>query len=295
MRTILSVVSFTVLSVVLFSCQREVQEPNPNNPVIESEGAILWKYAEIDTTLPRGLDTTLIILYEYDAQSRVSRIITLHREDTATTPEYRFRDTVAFSYTGNDTLPNLARRYYGDYYGNWAHSERHLVFNAAKLVSDSVYEEFFQAVPFGTLYKSSRAYYYTHGGAVINSTERTRQFSPSTSLRETFIVINRTLGNGNIATENAVMTGGTSGGWDMQISYDNKKNPFYLFKAEIPSYITCPEWLHPANNPVSFTSVSGYMNKTLQYIYQNNNLPAKVVVKEIPGSAYEYTGLFFYR
>lgn len=92
--------SFIVSSllVVLFSCQREVDETLTQNA--QQDEPLLERLVLLDTTLPAPLDTIYYGKFLYDAQRRINKIFWI----TISAPD---RDTVFQTayYNGNDTLP----------------------------------------------------------------------------------------------------------------------------------------------------------------------------------------------
>lgn len=88
-------------AILFFSCQREIDILPDTTP---NEGTVLWKYVEMDTTMPSGLDTVDVYFFEYDLQKRIVRLTNYYRDDTSSSPAYPYNSITEFFYTGNDTL-----------------------------------------------------------------------------------------------------------------------------------------------------------------------------------------------
>lgn len=99
------IIPFLSLLIVLsWSCQQEPDDMLPDtDPGTPADSTLLYKFCEIDETLPAGADTTSTMLYSYDNQKRIKR-----KEYTDHTSTLPFRVIDDYFYQGADTLPYKA-------------------------------------------------------------------------------------------------------------------------------------------------------------------------------------------
>jgi hypothetical protein len=92
------IILLVFFSVLVISCQREVDETLPQSG--QQGETLLERLVLLDTTLPAPLDTIYYGKFLYDAQKRINKIFWI----TISAPD---RDTVFQTayYNGNDTLP----------------------------------------------------------------------------------------------------------------------------------------------------------------------------------------------
>jgi hypothetical protein len=121
-----------VVSVCLFSCQREIIDPNVDQAGVDS--SFLSKIIYLDTTLPSGMDTVSKGVFSYDNQKRLSNLLV--NGPAIITSSY------SFSYNGTDSIPKLVVETDFEYNGpgTKAVDSVFFVYSGNQVIKDSILE-----------------------------------------------------------------------------------------------------------------------------------------------------------
>lgn len=98
MKVFSGFVGAVILLVCFSSCQKEIDWELNNRT--QADSIYIQKIISLDTTLPSGLDTGFITLYNYDSRKRV-----LKKTETEYDLGVQYTNYYFYSYLGNDTLP----------------------------------------------------------------------------------------------------------------------------------------------------------------------------------------------
>lgn len=101
MKKSVYILSFILLSVQLFSCQREVEDIFSQR--VTADSSFLQRVVQLDTSFASGLDTIAIIQFSYDSRKR----LVLTRTTWFDRGTHNLLDSARESryYNGNDTFP----------------------------------------------------------------------------------------------------------------------------------------------------------------------------------------------
>ena len=294
MKTITTI--FSLLIILLFSsCQKEldIDLPTGGNGTT-NDSTVLWKYLQVDTKLPPGLDTLGFSLFEYDNQDRISKINLYDRSDTSSSSAYTGHAETKYYYSGNDTLPFKTTFFTNDF---------------GFAMTDTIYYNYQQGFvsydssisflddPFGpTRYMTVRN--FSNGGSNVASNQKTYTWiypSPPFLCESNLIYVIGYL-NGNIVSENGSSTGCGVGGWDIQASYDNKVNPFYSLSIPYRTLLDSRGFfqLQQKNNTTETVSSSMNQHTKSSYTYRNDGYPLVVRVQDLFDIDHGYKGIYFY-
>ena len=122
------------MAIVIVSCQKESSTeppsngPNGNNNPPANDSTLLWKYVELDTSLPSSLDTSYKIIFSYDDKKRLNQYYSTDCVDD---------ENVEFFYSGNDTLPYKAAGVWTSY-GKVYHDTTFLLYLNGLVFPDSI-------------------------------------------------------------------------------------------------------------------------------------------------------------
>lgn len=289
MKTIFSILGVIAISFVIVSCQREVDDNIPDF----NDGPRLVKYIEVDTVDAFNLpgDTSIVHLFSYDAQKRVSRHImkwySLGFPDADQT-------TTDYFYNGNDTLPFKSIAYYKN--GPEDFIDTTFFFYANGLVvKDSVFET---NISTGQFYGIDVDEYIQSGNTVsrVSRSYFSRNTSAPDQVNTDVISVVRV--NGNI-TEYEDLSTSTGSSEQYRFAYDNHVNPFFRVVLHYPVMFEEPfaknnvtdwkEWSDPFASTPFHTAVT--------YTYRADGLPQTAHIGLVPNpgdDADGWRGTYFY-
>ena len=279
---------FVLMAIVITSCQKESStEPpsnggNGNNP-LPNDSTLLWKYIEIDTTLPSGSDTSYKIIFSYDDKNRLNLYYST---------DYVDDQNVEFFYSGNDSLPYKAVGVWTSY-GRVYHDTTFFIYLNGLVFQDSIIDydhttnQFIQAQTRTFTQASSNTFfnykYYDTKGSTV-------------PWKEGSSLVVKTYQDGNIISQEDTATSDVfSYAAHEEVKYDSKINPIY--KAIPVHYPMLYYWLiAQKNNPVE--EISWYdpldpEHLTYAYSYRQDGYPLTVKVTNMV-SPEGWKGIYIY-
>lgn len=224
MRVLLSIVVLN-LFVLLNSCQKEVMGKLEDDPVVNvADSTLVWKYVEVDTTLPSGSDTTEWFYFNYDSLKRISRIYNIEGTNIPLTI------TTDFFYNGSDTLPfktvEISREGADAYVDTCFYTYNS---NGLVIKDSSVYYDF---VTFEPLYRTINKFTITGDNVAVYHREDEYDGTLFNILTEQTGNASIVRQNGNISEQ--VSTGTVINDLYYKINYNNKINPLYRADLHYP-------------------------------------------------------------
>jgi len=284
MKNILVLTIIFALTGFLFSCQREVDNdlPSTNPNPATNDSILLAKYVELDTTFSSGQDTTNIYTFTYDNLKRIKRIYQV--ENFLGSPQVTYYITTDFFYTGSDTLPYKTIEL--DQEGISYTDTSFYTYSNGLVRSDSSVN---YRVNNNELLLISTISFSATGNNIFAKSKEV-YFNPAI-LSEDSSTLTIVRQNGNIITQQDPVNAISD---DMQLSYDNKINPF--FKADIHYPIF---WEHLFN---SFDAQKNNMTEEITsnshvqytYTYRTDGYPLTVRKTDLVDPTRSRKGFFFY-
>jgi hypothetical protein len=281
MKVIISFITAIVLVMFFSSCQKEIDWGFNNKP--QSDSSYLDKLFVLDTTLPSGADTIEKIYFKYDNSKRLDKIT-----DYFSVPSYDDTTIRQFFYSGNSITP--FKEVYHDFHLSVDHVDTiYYTFSNGIITKDSIIEWYLTtSTPLGVQVKDyfsqgnsviiySRDYNFVSGNYVL--------FSSDTSTCTT------SFSGGNQLSQ--IRTSGYSNFNEVQVSYDNKLNPFAkVFKIKYPYFGSYPglDWDLQNNNPktIHYQELPSdpYEDDQYTYIYRADNYPTSATYFSTHGWPY---------
>jgi hypothetical protein len=278
----------TLSIIILFaSCQREVEDTIPERPTGNSDSILLAGFAELDTTLPSGMDTLWYVRYSYDAAKRVKNATYAYGLGGQFDTEY-----VDYFYSGNDTLPNKIVVTWMDVSNTYRDTVFYTYVNGQVSVDSTVEWRINTNDFWGTTTET-----YTPSGNNIIVQYRLYN-SPGVTPPDhisTPQTITRTFANGNITTQDNPPNFHFGERDHVVQSYDNKVNPFY--KAEIP-YPLLYAMRMQKNNTIEEKlwddPTQIWIHYQYSYTYREDGYPLVVRIKDMLSPPDGTKGVYWY-
>jgi len=285
---------FITLTVFIISCQKENTIDSETNPTPSDSVFLIKKFIVLDTTLNAPNDTIFRYTFFYDNLKRCSSLIAGDGIDSFAI--YNF-------FNGNDTL--ITRRKFYDFTSGDSTVDYLTYSPTGKILADSILEyNNFGLTNFYLNYQNTT----NQNGTIIVKSDGTQfEYNIFSTLRDingnllnvkdSLSVLN---GTNYVLTETA----------NSNISYDNKINPLYKIvpnflvnvQTESSSIFTFFPFqsLPQKNNILSETKIFNpqtqgldNFNNSIQYLYNSNNYPILVRVRDIVNNKY-YKGIYVY-
>jgi hypothetical protein len=262
----LIVVSFVV---GFISCQKEIDGGVTNNP--QSDSSYLDKLFALDTTLPSGMDTVEKAYFIYDNSKRLGKLT-----DYFFGPSYTDTSIREFFYSGNSTTPY--KEIYNDFYSS-AHEVDtiYYTFSNGVVTKDSIISWILSTnSPLGV-----RASDYVSQGNSVSIYYRDYSLISGNYVLvgSNISTCTTTYSGGNQISQ--IRTSGYSTFNNVQVTYDNKLNPFAkVLKNKYPYFGSYPgfDWLVQNNNPKTIhyqeQPSDPYQDEQYTYIYRADNYPS---------------------
>lgn len=262
-------VPLTLLCGIVFlsSCQKEVEGDFPQAPQVDS--GYLSRMVLLDTTRPAGSDTISKFFFNYDAQKRLTGILTYNPGVSDTT-----RHT--FSYNGNDSLPVQHIVDQEIHVGPSVFTNKYITYfttSGNAIVKDSTIR-----IINGTILGADVSRY------VINGTTVDRFGADYDYIGGNYVLNSRDTGvysmvvtAGNLTKQS--LSSGTASYENVQVTYDAKPNPLYrIYKIRYPVFENpyFEMWLLQKNNAVTvqYKEQGGSVyNETYAYKYRTDGYP----------------------
>ncbi|MFC4263975.1 hypothetical protein ACFOWM_13880 [Ferruginibacter yonginensis] len=286
----------TAVSLILFSCQKENSIENGTNTIIVNTNAdtLLKKFIVLDTTIAAPNDTVYKYTFAYDNLKRCTSYRASDGIDSFVI--YNF-------FNGSD--PNITHmKIYNLSSGDDSTFNYFTYSQTGKILTDSIIEY----NPTGTAIFLLNYQNTTNQGGIITDISNGTQFEINkfSSLRDNGNIINIKDSLFRLIVTNYTLSVSANA----DISYDNKINPFYRIVPkhlvnvllESSSIFTFPPFqsLPQKNNILMETKIfspqnSGLdnYNNSLQYVYNSNNYPLIVRVRDLVNNKY-YKGIYIY-
>lgn len=276
----------SVLSLLIISCQKEVDDIGTNGYIHQSEGNTLVKFVAFDTSYSSSLDTVSVNEFNYDAQKRLSGM----KEkwfDIGTTVVREISEEIRF-YRGLDTLPSMVVKR-TDVNGFVLKDTLFLEYNSDGYIrKDSLvkYENQVLKEKYVFSYDKTGVWdYFVYGNAF--------NFINSYNIPTNKIQLSRVFANSNIVSSYDSVYGQPAPGnysvYKAGYVYDNNPNPFQRIALRYPDAQIDVEngWfnINTRNNPVSYRRESYGMppsSPTLKQVdieYKYNTAGYPIVIK----------------
>jgi hypothetical protein len=285
---------FIALTVFIISCQKENTIDSETNPTPSDSVFLIKKFIVLDTTLSAPNDTIFRYTFFYDNLKRCSSLIAGDGIDSFAI--YNF-------FNDNDSL--ITRRKFYDFTSGDSTVDYLTYSPTGKILADSILEyNNFGLTNFYLNYQNTT----NQNGTIFVKSDGTQfEYNIFSTLRDingsllnvkdSLSVLN---GTNYVLTETA----------NSNISYDNKINPFYkivpnfLVNVQIessPIFTFFPfQSLPQENNILSETKIFNpqtqgldNFNNSFQYVYNSNNYPIFVRVRDLVNNKY-YKGIYVY-
>ena len=287
MKQTLTTTLFAVAVLLFSSCQKEISPtdvPVVVPPPVTNDSNRLTKYVEIDSVAGNPSDTVTVVSIEYDAQKRVTAVISYNSTDPA--DNLANYEKYFYHYNGSDTLPDRAilqlRIESGADINVRADTSFYTYNSAGKLLKDSSNRNLTSS--FGQTHSvTTRTFDYQSSFFTILKTDTdTDTVFGGPTIDSVFL----TLANGNISAiqfANYILPGYTPDyGHNSTFTYDNNPNPFHKIKAlastiQLFEFDNGPLALLQKNNVTSIaqTSLAGEtVSENIQYSYNSSGYPA---------------------
>jgi hypothetical protein len=281
---------FVLIAIAIVSCEKELSSEPPANPGTgnnppppTSDSTLLWKYIEVDTTLPAGSDTTFVEIYTYDGQKRLSHFYVgfLGTEQNAD-----------LFYSGNDTLPYKINSFLKDFIDTYRDTIFYSFSNGwvtkdSMIRYDGITNQFSQI----------RTQVYTPAGH--NTLFEYRHYSSLPAVapdEDKRSMIFTTFQNGNITVQDdTTAVDLISSAAHEEVKYDDKINPLYeSYPVRLPVLIYSHR--EQQNNVVDYNRVDRFSQPwhlTYSYTYRADGRPSVVKIFDQTRGTYA-KGIFLY-
>jgi len=286
---------FIALTVFIISCKKENTIDSETNPTPSDSTFLIKKFIVLDTTLSAPNDTIFRYTFFYDNLKRCSSFIAGDGIDSFAI--YNF-------FNGTDTL--ITKRKFYDFTSGDSTVDYLTYSPTGKILADSIleYSTTFGLTNFYLNYQNTT----NQNGTIIVKSDGTQfEYNIFSTLRDingnllnvkdSLSVLN---GSNYVLTETA----------NSNISYDNKINPLYkivpnfLVNVQIessPIFTFFPfQSLPQKNNILTETKIFNpqtqgldNFNNSFQYVYNSNNYPILVRVRDLVNNKY-YKGIYVY-
>ncbi len=277
------------LSLVFFtSCQKEIQDPNAGR--IEAD-SIISRIVILDTTtFGAGLDTSQITDFIYDGSGRLSLFHSVYYNvGVSGSGRIDADEEIRYQYAGTDTVPaKLFVKYSNLGTGLIEYDTSYLSYADGIVTRDSFFtDSYYVTAVFNKLANNRYKVYHRtsdgSGGQIIDTS-----------------YVNLAFQNGNLVKEidSLWLSGGTWAVEWMDITYDNKANPFRSLSIPYPAPFfqhnpgnigIAPLANKSQNNETKETNRIGTVLQLLTYEYGSTGLPK--IARDNLGFKY----LFFYK
>jgi|GEM_PF-1608838 len=281
----LTTLQFAFAVLLITSCQKEITPtdvPVVTPPPATADSSRLTKYIEIDSVAANSFDTVTVVSIEYDAQKRVTAVISYNSTDPA--DNLANYEKYFYHYNGSDTLPDRMitqlRIESGSDINSHVDTSFYTYTSTGKLLKDSSNRNL--TSNFGLKhYITTRSFDYQSSFFTIVKTDTDPSFA-GTTIDSVFL----TMANNNISAirfTNYTLPGYTlEYGHNSTFTYDSKPNPFHKIKAlastiQLYEFDNGPMALLQKNNvtSISQTSLAGEtVSENIQYSYHANEYPA---------------------
>lgn len=256
--------SLFLFSLAFASCQKEIEQQLSPRPQHMSEGSILDRYIEFDTTEVIGLDTISIFSFIYDNNNRISQINEKWFDHG--TLNVSVYTSTNYLYNGTDTLPGLVVK------NSLANGfslvdSLFLQYNSSNMISRDSGRKYEQGVlkSYFTFHYDEIApwKYHVYGVAF--------DIVSGTFMQTNEIALTRNFTNGNVTQSyDSVYNSIPFANYSILQSsylYDNKPNPFKKLALRYPDLHSDFEsglfsW-YAFNNPVKFTRTTYTSNSLI--------------------------------
>ncbi len=288
MKALVSAFTLSLFTVLLFSCQREIEAP-PNQDNVLEDSTYIVKTISLDTTKPIGQDTVIIVDYSYDAQRRLKKH-TL-REVGLVSSAFVYTD---YFYNGVDTTPYKSITTNGSPTDS---SICYYTYTNGFIVKDSLINYSLGGINFATI-----RFFSAIGSTkyLIKRYEYQPIISQTVYLDST--IYKRTLVNSNIVSsvDSVWASVGPYLNFESQnATYDTKMSPFNKLNVWYLGYhqpLFYDYYLSGNNNTISYSYITDLpftppVNYAISYTYNANNYPVKAILS---GSPDVNKVLFFY-
>lgn len=293
------ILSLILIVSTIASCQRQSDSDLPANPGTDNnnnqpgnDSIYLSKYAEIDTTLPVGQDTTIVYTFSYDAFKRIKNVKIVEYYS----PTYVYNYDIDYAYQSNgDSLPYKVVEV--DVEPAITYSETHyFTYNNGFVASDS---GIWYRVTNNELLEKDLTLYTNSGN---NTMVKTRDSVFATNnLFEHNGTVFKTYANNNITQQDDTTTISNSitGASHYQLGYDNNVNPFYKIDIRFPIYDRQGLAFTTGKNNITEEIAQDDLSNTFQnnkytYTYRHDGYPLMVRKFDLLDAAENRTGFFFY-
>ena len=280
-------VALAIVLVFCGSCQKEVEIADSENDTQHiSEGSILDRYVNFDTTRDRGLDTITVYQFFYDSQKRVIRISEKWYEQGTMTVAST-GDDIRF-YHSNDTLPYKVVK--NSIANGISYTDTLFLNYDSKgiIARDSLvnYRSGSKLGMYCFYYNETIPWGYTIAGSAYD-------YVLATPIETNKISLTRNFVNGNVmASYDSVYTQTIPAYYGIiryTYTYDGKPNPFAKMALHYPDYNYDVESssydYYTKNNPVSYERTTYSKNSPVPYTtqvelqYTYNSLGYPITIK----------------
>ena len=278
------------------SCQREVDGIIPDG--INVDSTVIRKYIEFDTTLAAGLDTNIVLTFNYDNIGRLISIKTIEKDQSLPpTSAFQFFENTSYFYNANDKLPFKVLKANKDAFGTM-NDTTYLFYANGYVVKDSIRMRSIDPTSFvfETILVNR---YVVIGNTIVVTRYRDQTLHPSSwpPLCPGTTTYQQTVLNGNITSETGNYSSCSGIGMsEANFAYDSKPNPFYPLR--IP-YLVFDNELEVSNiqkNNITdnwfSTPADGYK---YSYTYRADGYPIALRAYEVSDPTNVWKGLFIYK